>query len=206
MIQTPDCHKPMKHETTIWHLEMLSPSQLVPSKNPPANLKMVQLPVPMPEINRFFYTSIGGDWFWMDRLSWSYPQWWSYLNRPELQTWLFHLEGVPIGYCELEQQDESVELVYFGLLAPFVGQGRGGAALTLAVQQAWAGRPKRVWVHTCDLDHPGAKRNYLSRGFVEFKIERKWEELPEVPTGPWPHSGKVIDTWCEQRSGTSAPG
>ena len=30
---------------------------------------------------------------------------------------------------------------------------------------------KRVWVHTCTLDHKNAYKNYISRGFKVFKEE-----------------------------------
>ena len=30
---------------------------------------------------------------------------------------------------------------------------------------------KRVWVHTCTLDHPNALRNYIARGMNIFKKE-----------------------------------
>jgi GNAT superfamily N-acetyltransferase len=56
-------------------------------------------------------------------------------------------------------------LSYFGLLPPFLGQGIGGALLTAAIERAWAMDARRVWVHTCTLDHPAALRNYQARGF-----------------------------------------
>ena len=31
--------------------------------------------------------------------------------------------------------------------------------------------PKRVWVHTCNLDHPKALANYQARGMVVYKVE-----------------------------------
>ena len=31
--------------------------------------------------------------------------------------------------------------------------------------------PKRVWVHTCTLDHPNALRNYIARGMNILKKE-----------------------------------
>jgi hypothetical protein len=43
--------------------------------------------------------------------------------------------------------------------------------LTLAAEQAWALGAKRVWLHTCTLDHAAALPNYLGRGFVPFKTE-----------------------------------
>ena len=34
-------------------------------------------------------------------------------------------------------------------------------------------QPRRVWVHTCDLDHPNALVNYQARGFSVYKVETK---------------------------------
>ena len=68
--------------------------------------------------------------------------------------------------------------------------GLGGWALTEAVRRGWDMGAGRVWVHTCDLDHPGALANYLARGFTVFKTETKEEDLPPDPIGPWPGSNK----------------
>jgi len=44
-----------------------------------------------------------------------------------------------------------------------------------AYYEAWSRRggvaPKRVWVHTCNLDHPQALANYQARGMVIYKVE-----------------------------------
>src|SRR5262249_51169202 len=145
------------------------------------------LPLPLPELNRFFYTAVGGDWFWIDRLGWTYQDWLNYVNRAELQTWMVTVGGVPAGYFELEAQPESnFEIVYFGLLPAFAGQGLGGWALTRAVEEGWANGARRVRVHTCDLDGRAALPDYLARGFREFKRESKHEDLPPRSPGPWP--------------------
>jgi hypothetical protein len=44
---------------------------------------------------------------------------------------------------------------------------------------------RRVWVHTCSLDHPGALANYLARGFRVFKEEVADAEIPDRTPGPW---------------------
>jgi len=145
----------------------------------------------MPELNRFFYTAVGGDWYWLDRLPWGYREWMAYLDRPELETWVVAVGGIPAGYYELERQPgDNFEIAYFGLLPAYIGAGLGGWALSEAVRRGWEMGAKRVWVHTCDLDHPGALANYLARGFSVFKTESKVEELPAVSPGPWPGSGR----------------
>jgi len=78
-----------------------------------------------------------------------------------------------VGYYELQQQGESVEIRIFGLTPEFLGQGHGGPLLDHAVESAFAWGARRVWVHTCTDDHPGALPNYLKSGFTIFKIEEK---------------------------------
>jgi GNAT superfamily N-acetyltransferase len=176
---------------TITHLEMRSPAELR-AKLPPREAASVRVPFAVPELNRFFYTAIGGDYFWVERLPWTHAGWMTYLDRPEQQTWLVTVGGVPAGYFELERQPgDDVEIVYFGLLPAFTGKGLGGWALGEATSRAWEMGAKRVWVHTCDLDHAGALPNYLARGFRVFKVETKEEDLPDVAPGPWPGSRNV---------------
>ena len=182
----------MRTAVTTYHLEMTDPTALRAARPPRADLEVEQAKVPCPELNRFFYTAVGGDWYWIDRLKWSYERWLSYVDRPELQTWIGYSGGTPSGYFELEAQlGSNVEIVYFGILPQFVGQGLGGALLTAAVERAWRMGPTRVWVHTCTLDHPSALGNYLARGFRIFKQETASEDLPDQSSGPWPGSGKT---------------
>jgi GNAT superfamily N-acetyltransferase len=132
--------------------------------------------VPFPALNRFLYTEVGRDYYWTDRLVWDDARWWAWVNRPEQQTWIGYVQGTPAGYFELEAQEGgTVELAYFGLLSPFIGQGLGGALLTEAIRQAWAFAPhqpcQRVCVDTCTLDHPSALGNYQARGFQIYRTK-----------------------------------
>ena len=65
----------------------------------------------------------------------------------------------------------EIEIAYFGLLPEFIGRGLGGVLLTSAIETAWAWTPtpSRVWVHTCNRDHPSALANYQARGFEIYK-------------------------------------
>mgnify|MGYP001605807776 FL=1 len=65
-----------------------------------------------------------------------------------------------------------MEIAYFGLAEDFIGRGFGGYLLTRAIESAWAWEgTRRVWVHTCTLDHPSALNNYMSRGMQIYKKE-----------------------------------
>jgi len=177
----------MKQQVTTYFLEMRAPDELRPARAQVARLEIRQAHMPAPELNRFLYTAVGGDWFWVDRLGWSYVRWFEYLNRPELETWVAYLCGTPAGYFELERQaGDEVELAYFGLLPQFIGQGIGGLLLTRAIERAWEWGARRVWLHTCTLDGPAALDNYLARGFRVYKEETEAKELPDRSPGPWP--------------------
>ncbi|HEV8305624.1 MAG TPA: hypothetical protein VGQ25_11715, partial [Gemmatimonadales bacterium] len=74
-------------------------------------------------------------------------------------------------------EDASVEIAYFGIVPAEFGRGFGKHLLSCAVRDAWALGPKRVWLHTCTLDHPNALPNYVARGFTPYKAEEY--EVPE---------------------------
>src|SRR5215510_5614707 len=182
----------MKRKVTTHYLEMTSPAQLLPAKGQDENLTLQRAEIPCPELNRFLYASVGGDWYWIDRLSWTYNRWLEYLNRPELETWVGYLSGTPAGYYELEMQSGAdVEIAYFGLLPQFIGKGIGGQLLTWAIVRGWEMGAKRVWVHTCSLDGPAALSNYQARGFRIYRAESAEVDLPELPPGPWPGARNI---------------
>jgi GNAT superfamily N-acetyltransferase len=171
------------------HLEMLSSTALIPSLRAPEEVRLVRAGIASPELGRYLYTAVGGDWYWHDRLGWTWARWMEWLGRRQLELWMAEKCGTPAGYFELEAQaGGEVEIASFGLLPSFAGQGIGGYLLTQAVLRAWTMRPDtcRVWVHTCSLDSPRALPNYLARGFRIFKEMDQEMNLPEQPHGPWP--------------------
>jgi GNAT superfamily N-acetyltransferase len=171
---------------TTYHLEMLRREELCP-KRAGSDFRVIRAEIPCPEFNRFLYAAVGWQWSWIDKLSWDYEQWKAQVERPEFGTWVGYFSGTPAGYYELEQQsDGDIEIVYFGLLPQFVGKGLGGALLTSAIESAWDWGARRVWVHTCSLDHPSALANYLARGFRQFKVEQAHKTVPAAPRRDWP--------------------
>ncbi|HEX9166434.1 MAG TPA: GNAT family N-acetyltransferase [Gemmatimonadales bacterium] len=162
---------------TVWHQEMLSPTEFRPSTRPPA-YALVRLTAPAPDFFRFLYAAVGGPWHWTDRLAWPAEAWAGRLADPMVEVWVGYDGGAPLGWFELcRQADGTVELVYFGLLPHAVGQGHGGPLLTAAVSRAWALGAKRVYVNSCSLDHPSAMANYGARGFRVFREEVKTKEI-----------------------------
>jgi len=157
---------------TVHYLEMTRPDQLCPAKPTREEAEVRPAQPPAPELNRFFYENVGRDHHWRDRLVWSEEVWHAWAHRPELTTWIGYQADKPFGYFELEAQDaKEVEISIFGLLPEFIGRGLGGYLLTEAVRTAWGTGARRVWLHTCSLDHRSALGNYLARGFRLIRTE-----------------------------------
>jgi GNAT superfamily N-acetyltransferase len=171
-------------QVTITYLEMQSTADWRVIPHPPHDdLRIALVPKPTPDLNRFFYTAVGGDWFWYEKLSWTYADWMRYLDRAELRTYILTVAGIPAGYFELEKQaDQSVQIAYLGLLREFIGQRLGSWMLNEAIRQSWEWDAKRVWVHTCTLDHPQALSAYMARGFQPFQTKTKMVELTDKET------------------------
>jgi len=157
---------------TTTYLEMTDPAQLRPKVCGDPRLRILEAKTKQWRFNRFLYEFVGADWEWRDKLPWTDEQWRSYAEDERLRTFAAYFDGSPAGYFELSGSDNDVEIVYFGLGPAFVGRGFGGPLLTRAIEEAWRQNPRRVWVHTCNLDHPAALANYQARGMVVYKIER----------------------------------
>jgi len=176
----------MQRLVTIYHLEMVDPGLLNRAQPPADPCTIVRAEILTPELSRFFYTAVGGGWYWLMRLSWSYADWQALLSQPGFETWYGVHCGSPIGYFELlPHSDGSVEIDSFGLLPHFIGRGFGGQLLTAAIERAWSKGANRVTVHTCSLNGPHALRNYRARGFHLVREEHDERTLPDAPIGPW---------------------
>ena len=126
--------------------------------------------------NRDLYFRIGEQWDWIDKRSWTDDRWKEYTMVPELRTFAGYHDDALSGYYELRRDREGgIEIAYFGLLPEWIGRGLGGALLTSAIETAWGmePNPSRVWVHTCNRDHPQALANYQARGMVVYKVEEQ---------------------------------
>ncbi|GIH76373.1 GNAT family N-acetyltransferase [Planobispora longispora] len=186
-------------DVTTWYLEQTSPADLIPAKPSAIELDIVRAEIPSPELNRFLYTAVGGDWQWTERLPWTWREWSEWLGRG-VETWVAYHRGTPAGYAELVPQDgAAVEVASFGLMHWAIGKGAGGRLLEFCAARAWdlaERRPdreptRRVWLHTCSLDGPAALPAYQARGFriYDSRLNVPGDEDEGVTPGPWPGAG-----------------
>jgi GNAT superfamily N-acetyltransferase len=178
---------PGVREIRVTDLELTSPDQLRPAAEPSLEPRLELAARPSPELSRFFYRAVGGDWYWLDRIDWTRAQWAEWVEAPGHELWTCWVDGSPAGYVELHPDAPgSVEIAYFGLLPGFAGQGLGGWLLTRAVERAWAiPGTERVWLHTCELDSPVALANYLARGFAVCGTSTEYWDTSRPSPGPW---------------------
>ena len=156
-----------------YYLEITSIDKLKDKQKPIDNLKIDLLKSENFELNKFFYKQIGKKYRWTDRLIWTDLQWSNYVSNKNLETYVIKNGEDLVGYFELIHHPEKneTELAYLGLFEDYFGKGVGGYALTTAIVKSFEKKIKRMWVHTCTLDHPNAIKNYLARGMKIFKEE-----------------------------------
>jgi GNAT superfamily N-acetyltransferase len=170
--------------TIVTCLEMRDPpSQAVP---PRSALKLERWSLPV-DLDRYrgLFRSIGQPWLWRGRLVLSDAELAATLGEQTLEIYVAtRRDGTPQGLLELDFSTENqCELAYFGLVPEMTGRGHGDWLMAHALKRAWAGQTgqpsiSRVWVHTCDLDHPAAPNFYQRHGF------RPYERLVEIYEDP----------------------
>ena len=125
------------------------------------------------QLNKFFYKNIGKDHRWVDRLVWTEKQWIEYVSNKNVKTYVLKNEKDLAGYFELNlhPKKNEVEIAYLGLLEEYQNKKIGSYLLSVAIKNSFLNKPKKVWVHTCSLDHKNALNNYIARGMKIFKTE-----------------------------------
>ena len=125
------------------------------------------------QLNKFFYKNVGKNHHWIDRLIWTDQQWSNYTSDNKVKTYILKNKDDLAGYFELisHKDKKEVEIAYLGLLEEYYNKKLGSYLLSSAIRNSFSDKTKRVWVHTCSLDHQNALNNYLSRGMKIFKKE-----------------------------------
>ena len=125
------------------------------------------------QLNKFFYKNIGKKHKWIDRLVWAETKWIDYVSNQKVKTFILKYKNDLAGYFELiyHSEKKEVEIAYFGLLEEFHNKKLGSYLLSEAIKNSFKENIKRVWVHTCSLDHKHALNNYTARGMKVFKTE-----------------------------------
>jgi GNAT superfamily N-acetyltransferase len=163
-------------ESKVTYLEMLASPERSRAKAR-SGVEVRRAINPTLSFYRYLYDTVGGDWNWTGRRLMDDATLAAHVQDPKVEVNVLWVEGVPAGLMELDlRKIPEIELLYFGLMPDFIGQGLGRFALDWTVDRAWSFQPSRFWVHTCDLDHPNALSVYQKAGFVIY--DRKTDRDP----------------------------
>ena len=163
----------MRDQVERSYLEINSINELMVKNKPFNNLYLEKVNPPDFQLNKFFYKEIGKKHSWTDRLVWSDKTWIDYLENSGVNTYILKQNNELIGFFEqiFDKDKLDCEIAYFGILEEYIGKKLGGYLLSEAIKISFNIGSKRIWVHTCSLDHKNALQNYLSRGMKVFKSE-----------------------------------
>ena len=163
----------MTEEIKRNYLEINSLENLKESKRSFDNLSVVLLDPINFQLNKFFYKNIGKKHRWVDRLIWNEEQWIDYVSSSKVKTYVLKNKDDLVGFFELifNLEKQEVEIAYFGILEEYQNKKLGSFLLSEAIKKSFNENIKRVWLHTCSLDHKNALKNYLARGMKIFKSE-----------------------------------
>jgi GNAT superfamily N-acetyltransferase len=119
---------------------------------------------------RALFARVGESWLWFSRLVMSDAGLRSILGDPRVKAFALHEDGRDLGLLELDfRQPGECELSFFGVVPEAIGRGFGRVLMAEALRRAWEAPIKRLWVHTCTLDHPRALGFYMRSGFKPYK-------------------------------------
>lgn len=152
--------------TLVTYLEMTAAPDHPSTEPPSPRLDVRRARRPTVSFYRYLYDTVGGPWTWVCRRQLDDAALAAEVQDEAVEVQVLWLDGVPAGYIELDfRTPANVEVAYFGLIPEFVGQGLGRFLLEWGIARVWSEAPSRLWVHTCDLDHPRALGLYQHAGF-----------------------------------------
>lgn len=163
--------------TIVTTLEMTRRPPLRPL--PASPLRLVRWAMPEPEKYRMLFRRVGGPWLWYSRLAMDDAALTAIVHDSGVEVYaVTDRSGIEVGLLELDLRHAGAcELSYFGLVPELAGHGHGRWLMAEAMARCWRPGVRRVWVHTCTLDHPAALGFYRKQGFVAVK--RTIETFPD---------------------------
>lgn len=142
---------------------------------------------------RALYRRIGEPWLWFSRTVMAEDALAAILGNPRVEAYALNDGKADLGLVELDfRTPGEAELAYFGLIPEAVGKGLGQVLMNEAIRLAFAKPIKRLFVHTCSLDHPSALPFYIRSGFVPYKLAIEVADDPRLlgflPLEACPHA------------------
>jgi GNAT superfamily N-acetyltransferase len=154
--------------TVVTSLDMIRAPR--PRPLAPSPLRLVRWPSPDPAKYRALFRRIGEPWLWFSRLVMDDAELGRIIGDPAVEIFaVLDRQGIEIGFLEIDfREPNTAEIAYLGFVPELVGKGHGRWLMGHALGLGWRKDVKRLWVHTCTLDHPSALGFYRAQGFTPF--------------------------------------
>jgi GNAT superfamily N-acetyltransferase len=168
-----------KIAAVVTHLEMTAP----PARrdDPPGNWSLRKVDSPALPWYRDIFRRVGEDWLWFSRSRMTDTELAAIIQAPDVEIYALVAGGRDEGLLELDFRGPGqCELAYFGVTAPLIGTGAARFLMNRALERAWSRDVRRVWVHTCTLDHPSAVAFYQRSGFRAFRRQIEIADDPRL--------------------------
>ena len=180
-----------KVAAVVTYLEMF---QRPPARTEPSEASWSLRKADFSNLERYraLFRRIGQEWLWFSRLQLNDGELGEILNDPLYETYVFNAFGEKGGLAELDfRVDGQCEISFFGLTSEMLGRGAGRWMMNRALQIAWSRPMRRLWLHTCTFDHPGAVEFYVRSGFAPYRRQIEVADDPRVagllPKSAAPH-------------------
>ena len=169
-----------KLATIVTSLEMFAPPQLAaPADNPGWALRRIE--IPDVDWYRDIYRRIGLEWLWFSRIIMPDDELIAIIHDPQVEIRVLEVEGRAEGLLELDYRiTGECELAFLGVSDGMLGNGAGKWLMHYAIDLAWKSDIKRLWIHTCTLDHPRALPFYIKSGFAPYKRQLEIADDPRI--------------------------
>ena len=168
-----------KIAAVVTHLEMTAPP--VRRDDPPGNWSLRKVDAPALAWYRDLFRRVGEEWLWFSRARMTDAELAAIIHAQGTEIYALAVDGRDEGLLELDFREAGqCELVYFGVTASLIGQGAARFLMNRALERAWSGDVRRVWVHTCTLDHPSAVAFYQRSGFRPFRRQIEIADDPRL--------------------------
>ena len=155
---------------TVWMQMLHRPAAVAP---PALTLKLVAA-LNTPEI-RSIFNRIGASSLWDRTAQLNQDIHSSPWSPGDFLYFAYDDDARHVGLVELARGTDAagrteIEIAYFGLFPEFIGTGMGKRLLAATLDAAWEFAPTRLYLHTCNTDHPSAFAFYRAAGFMPYAV------------------------------------
>jgi hypothetical protein len=104
---------------------------------PRSGLSLIHAKKPSVAYYRFLYNCVGKEYHWYSRGRLLDVELAAVIQHPLNDVHVLHVDGSPAGFAELDRRNnDHIELVQFGLMSEFIGQGIGKYFLQWTIDKA----------------------------------------------------------------------